>query len=165
MKTLKQLLEKMQVNANKCSNRTKEERARKGAYVDVICEIKSLLNYQMKIAYIAHPVGGDVSGNIEKIKAIGRQINKNEPNVVPFAPYFFDLFTLDDADFYERERGIRNDTELFNRGFIDEVRLYGNRLSAGMKFEILQALKLGIPVVPMTQKTEDQYKEFLKEKQ
>ena len=47
----------------------------------------------------------------------------------------------------ERERGIKNDTELLKSGFIDEIRLYGNRISEGMKHEIELAHKLGIPVV------------------
>lgn len=40
----------------------------------------------MKTAYIAHPVSGDVKGNVEKIIAIVRHINLTEPDIVPFVP-------------------------------------------------------------------------------
>ncbi len=104
----------------------------------------------MKIAYIAHPISGDIKGNIEKIKAIVREINLTELDVVPFAPYIVDCESLNDDITAERERGIKNDIELFNRKFIDEVRLYGGRISNGMKAEIKLAKTLGIPVVAKT---------------
>lgn len=101
----------------------------------------------MKIVYIAHPIGGDVAGNLERIRLIVRQINLTMPDVVPFAPYWLDCFALNDNDPHERERGIKNDNELFNRKFIDEVWLCGGRISAGMRAEKELAEKLGIPVV------------------
>ncbi len=104
----------------------------------------------MKIAYIAHPISGDIKGNIEKIKAIVREINLTEPDVVPFAPYIVDCESLNDDIPAERERGIKNDIELFNRKFIDEVRLYGAHISNGMKAEIKLAKALAIPVVNKT---------------
>ena len=104
----------------------------------------------MKIAYIAHPVSGDVKGNIEKIIAIVRAININEPNVVPFVPYLADLYALDDNIPEERARGIQNDIHLLKSGFINEVRLYGDRISNGMQAEIELAEEMNIPVVAMT---------------
>lgn len=111
----------------------------------------------MKIAYIAHPISGDIAGNLKKIEAIGREINLTEPDVVPFAPYFFDCHTLNDEIPKERERGIKNDIALMKKGFIDELRLYGNRISEGMKAEINLAHGLGILVIPMTNQTIHQY--------
>lgn len=107
----------------------------------------------MKIAYIAHPISGDINGNLNLIKKIGRKINLEEPGVVPFAHYFFDCYALNDDIPEERERGIKNDIALMKKGFIDEVRLYGNKISAGMKHEIDLALSLQIDVVPMTDET------------
>ena len=111
----------------------------------------------MKVAYIAHPIGGDVKGNLEKVKEIGRQININESDTVPFAPYFFDCHTLNDNIPEERESGIKNDIALIKAGFIDEVRLYGDRISTGMGHEINLAIQLGIEVKPMTEATKQQY--------
>jgi hypothetical protein len=101
----------------------------------------------MKVAYIAHPVGGDVPGNIEKILKIVKQINRDEPDVVPFVPYLADIMALDDSVPEERERGIRNDTHLLEAGFIDEVRLYGPTISTGMHNEIILATLVGIPKI------------------
>lgn len=100
----------------------------------------------MKIAYIAHPISGDIEGNLKKIRAINRTINLEEPDVVPFAPYYLDCVSLDDNVLEERERGIKNDIELMKRGFIDELRLYGDRISNGMLAEIKMALKFNVPV-------------------
>lgn len=104
----------------------------------------------MKIAYIAHPVGGNVQKNLASILKIVRDINLNEPDVVPFAPYWVDCHALDDRVQEERDRGIKNDQALFRAGFIDEVRLYGTHISRGMQAEIDLATRLGIPVRGMT---------------
>lgn len=107
----------------------------------------------MKIAYIAHQIGGDVKGNLKKIKQIARHINLTEPDTVPFAPYYLDCLALDDSNPEERERGIKNDHEFFKRRIFDELRLYGNRVSEGMKHEIALALMCQIRIVPMTYET------------
>ncbi len=111
----------------------------------------------MKIAYIAHPIRGALRGNLEKIREIGRKINLTEPNTVPFAPYYFDCYSLDDRVLKERKRGIKNDVCLIKRGFIDEVRLYGDRITPGMMAEINLAHDLKIPVIPMTTETKKLY--------
>jgi hypothetical protein len=108
----------------------------------------------MVVAYIAHPISGDIEGNIRKVKAILREINLTEPEVVPFAPYLVDLGVLDDSIPEERARGIKNDHEFFNRKFIDEIWLYGDRISSGMWEEIKLADKLAVKVVPKTQATQ-----------
>jgi len=112
----------------------------------------------MKIAYIAHPVGGDVKGNIKKIIAIARHINLTEPDVVPFVPYLIDLYSLDDNEPKERERGFKNIQALFDGGIIKEVRLYGNNISEGMGNEIWMAADRSIPVRPMTPETKAMFK-------
>lgn len=112
----------------------------------------------MKVVYIAHPISGNIKMNLIKIEVIGRRINQNEPNVVPFAPYYFGCNILDDDIKSERERGIKNNVALFKKGFIDELRLYGNRISSGMYHEIKLALELGIDIIPMTEETNKEYK-------
>lgn len=111
----------------------------------------------MKIVYIAHPIGGDVEGNLKKILAIVRQINLTEPDVVPFVPYFVDCHALNDGVPEERDRGIKNDREFFIRRVFDELRLYGDRISPGMSAEIDLAKEFGIAVVPMTEEIADKY--------
>ena len=109
----------------------------------------------MKIIYIAHPIGGDIKRNIQKVLEIIRGININIPEVVPFAHYVVDCYALDDSVPEERMRGIKNDIALFRAGFIDEVWLYGSRISEGMKAEIKLAKELNIPVISMSIGTMD----------
>ena len=111
----------------------------------------------MKVAYIAHPISGNIKDNLEKIAKIGREINLNEPDVIPFAHYFFDCYSLNDAIPEERARGIKNDVALFRKGFIDELRLYGDRISHGMAEEIKLAFELGINIIPMTAETKREF--------
>ena len=101
----------------------------------------------MKIAYIAHPISGDVPGNLEKIRQIVRRINLEEPRVVPFAPYWVDCHALVDTVPAERVRGIKNNYEYFRRGVIDELRVYGDKISPGIQGEIDAARKHNIPIV------------------
>lgn len=112
----------------------------------------------MKIVYIAHPIGGDVANNINKIYAIIREINLTNNDVVPFAHYLVDCECLDDDVPEERERGIKNDMELFSRKFIDELWLYGDRISNGMIAEIGVCEQLNIPVVFKSKALIEKYK-------
>lgn len=117
----------------------------------------------MKIVYIAHPVSNE-SFVKEKLAIIIRDINLKESDVVPFCPWFQDLYALDDNIPAERARGIRNDKALFTATFIHSIRLYGDRVSAGMIDEIKMANALQIKVVPMTLDTKVAYRELKKAK-
>ena len=112
----------------------------------------------MKIIYIAHPISGDIIGNLFEVRQIVRHINLTEPDVVPFAHYFVDCHALDDNIPEERQRGIENDIALLSAGFINEMWLYGDRISNGMRHEIELARKLGIPVIPKTSHTREELK-------
>ena len=101
----------------------------------------------MKIVFIAHPISGDVKGNLKEIIDIVRYINITYPDVVPFAPYWVDCHALNDDIPEERQRGIKNDTEYFNRKAFDELWVCGDIISTGMKNEIEFASKLGIPII------------------
>ena len=103
----------------------------------------------MKIVYIAHPIGGDVKNNLACLRKIIKEINLTEPDTVPFVPYYADVVSMDDNTPEERERGIKNDIAIIKSGVVQEMRLYGHRLSEGMKAEVMIASKLGIPIVPM----------------
>jgi hypothetical protein len=103
----------------------------------------------MKIAYICHPVAGDVSGNIQKILKIVRDINLSKPDVVPFVPYMADLLAMDDNKAAERERSIDNGKAILASGMVNELWVYGRRISAGMEAEIGIAAENCIPVIVM----------------
>lgn len=99
-----------------------------------------------KIIYLAHPIGGDVEGNIKRVLAIVRQLSI-ENEVIPFAPYIVDVQALDDSNPIERGIGFAHNMAMFERGIIDEVWLYGGRISNGMATEIKWAEYFGIKVV------------------
>ena len=101
----------------------------------------------MKIVFIAHPISGDVKGNLKKVIAIVRDINLHNKDVVPFAPYWVDCHALNDDIPEERQRGIRNDYEYFRRNVFDELWVYGDTISKGMKAEIETASMFNIPIV------------------
>lgn len=111
----------------------------------------------MKIVYIAHPVSGDIQGNINRITTIVRLIALEHKNILPFAPYVVDLLALDDNNPFERQRGIENDIELFKRKIMDEVWLYGDKISNGMLAEIKLAHSLGIKVIAKSEATKKLY--------
>lgn len=98
-----------------------------------------------KTVYPAHPIGGDVAANVQRIKGIVRAMHI-AGEVQPVAPFISDCDgILDDNNPEERAIGIAADTEYFLRGMIDEVWLFGTKISNGMRAEILLAWDLGIP--------------------
>jgi len=119
----------------------------------------------MKIVYIAHPISGSTLkyiDNLNKIKSICRAINLDHEDVVPFAPYWLDCHALDDDNPKERARGIKNDVALLERGFVDEVWLFGEVISKGMSNEIKIAFKKNIPIIPMSEGTKLGFKSYKK---
>lgn len=109
------------------------------------------------IVYIAHPIGGNVLANLMKVAAIVRTVNMNSESVVPFVPYFADCVALDDGNPAERKRGIENGLAVLTSGCVDEVWLYGDGISEGMRSEIEVARRNGIPVRPKTPQTKAAY--------
>lgn len=99
----------------------------------------------MKIVYIAHPISGDIEGNLAKIRKVVKSINLEYSHIVPFVPYYADVVSLDDTDSEQRARGIQNDHRLLP--LAQEVWLFGDwRKSSGCCVEVRLALDLGIPV-------------------
>ncbi len=105
---------------------------------------------KMKIVYIAHPIGGDIENNLADLRRIIRKINLEHPDIVPLAPYYADIVSLDDNVQSERERGIKNDNAVLSSGMFDELWLTGNKVSNGMKAEKALAEFLFIPVIDYT---------------
>lgn len=103
----------------------------------------------MKIAYIAHPISGDIESNLADLRRIVKKVNTEYPEVVPFVPYYVDIVSLDDNIPEERERGIKNDKAILMSGCVDELWVTGTRISTGMNHEIVLAKSLKIPVVDM----------------
>lgn len=102
--------------------------------------------------YVAHPIGGDVTRNMALVESECERIFKCMPHIQPLAPYLMALKFLDDGKPDDRLRGISYNREFFRSRFIDEVWLFGPRISAGMWQEIRWAREFGIPVIPMGSK-------------
>ena len=107
---------------------------------------------EKRIGYVAHPVSGDVMGNICAILGIlgDIQLNREEKEewkgLIPIAPYIPSLLYRDDNDPEQRELGIEENNYYFRRRFIDELILAGPRISDGMEEEIKLAVEYEIPV-------------------
>jgi len=102
----------------------------------------------MIVVYIAHPVSGDVDGNIDKIVGIVRDINLHSPGVIPFAPYITDLLALDDSNEDQRRIGMENNAEYFKRKAFDKLWLFSGedgKISSGMWSEAELAAENNIP--------------------
>jgi hypothetical protein len=114
-----------------------------------------------KFVYIAHPIGGSVAENLQKVKDIIRHINITMPDVLPLAHYVVECESLDDSVPEERQRGIINDIALLQAGFINEMWLYGPRISYGMKCEIEVAMANNISIFAKTTGTQTDLHEIL----
>jgi hypothetical protein len=105
-----------------------------------------------KIVYIAHPIGGDVENNLKQLRSIYTVLTlQNE--VIPFIPYYATVMSLDDNNPTARKWGFEHNEAIFNSGIIDEVWLFGPKISNGMQTEIEWAKKLNIPVVSVSEGT------------
>lgn len=106
------------------------------------------MHNKIKTVFIAHPISGDIKGNVARVLAICEKIHSKE--IIPVAPYLVSLQYLDDEIIEDRELGILANLECFRREYIDELWLYGDKISKGMKQEIKLARKLRIPIKAKT---------------
>lgn len=111
-----------------------------------------------KTVFIAHPITGDVPGNMRKVLEICEQVHRD--NVIPVAPYLVSLQYLNDDITEDRNLGIEANLESFHRSYVDELWLFGDRISKGMEEEILLSKKEGIPVIPKTEGTSRDFVRF-----
>lgn len=100
----------------------------------------------MKIVYIAHPISGDVEGNVKRVKQIMREIYSTHDNVHPIAPYLTCLEILNENNKEERQKGIDMQLQLIRSGAVQEVWVYGSVLSQGVIGEIEAAMLSATPV-------------------
>lgn len=97
-----------------------------------------------KVVFISHPLKGDVEGNINKVREICRELIL-DGKVIPLATHMLFPTFLDDDVHEERRTGLDGTLELLKRS--DEVWVYGDRISEGMKEEIELAKEIKIPIV------------------
>ena len=107
--------------------------------------LKELAAKTPKRVYIAHPISGNVQSNLDKVRIIYRRLALGG-EVIPVAPFFLACLALHDGIPSERMTGIAINRAYFEEGMIDELWIYGDRISPGVSKEIELADKLGIPV-------------------
>lgn len=112
---------------------------------------KRTVKRPVKTIFVAHPVSGDVKGNMKKVLKICAEMHTRE--IIPIAPYLVALQYLKDEVVEERKLGIAANHEHFYRGFVDEIWLYGDHISKGMIGEIKLARERNIPVIAKTKGT------------
>lgn len=96
-----------------------------------------------KIVYIAHPMSGDIPGNVRKVIDI---LAKETSDVCyPIAPYLATFAYLDDSKAIQRGLGMDMNEPYFSRKFVDELWVYG--WSNGTLVEMMWALHHGIPII------------------
>lgn len=96
------------------------------------------------IVYVAHPIGGDVDGNVASVLRLLGELHTD--TCTPIAPYLVCLRYLKDDDAAERAKGIAANAKYFERRFMDLVLLCGPKISSGMQGEVKLALNRGIPL-------------------
>ncbi len=109
-----------------------------------------------KTVFIAHPIAGNIENNIKKVLNICREVHTKK--IIPVAPYLVSLQYLNDEVIEDRSLGIEANLECFHRHYIDELWIFGDRISSGMKQEIKLANKLNIPIIPQTDEVKKDYK-------
>jgi hypothetical protein len=94
----------------------------------------------VRTSFISHPFSSDPIGNGTAVKRIARQIVSE--GRIPLAPQIYLPQFIDEAT--ARDLALKVCLELV--ALSDEVRVYGES-SEGMRLEIAEAHRLGIPVV------------------
>ena len=96
----------------------------------------------MTIVYVASPLAGDVSSNLEKARQYCRLVS--DKGCLPLAPHTIFTQFLDDGNAKERSLGIRMGLRLLKR--CDELWVFGSEITAGMKAEITVANEYKLPI-------------------
>lgn len=95
----------------------------------------------MRKVYICAPLGGDVTGNLDRAKEYAKYALKC--GAAPVVPHFYALI-LNDAEPEQRTLGVKAGQALL--WFCDEVWGFTETRSPGMEDELALARQLNIPV-------------------
>jgi len=106
--------------------------------------------FVMKLIYLAHPVAGDVPGNIARAKDWYRWCNSLDLDIAVIAPWIhgIELLLEDDADPVVRSRALERCVCAVRK--CDELWLVGPRISTGMQLESDAARNAGVRVRDFT---------------
>lgn len=105
----------------------------------------------MKLVYVASPLAGDTDKNIQK--ALKYCSFVSSCGEVPLAPHTIFTRFLDDENKEQRKQGIKMGFVLLEK--CEELWVFGNIISTGMKAEITVAKRLNIPIRYFTESCEE----------
>lgn len=97
------------------------------------------------VFYVAHPVAGDVPGNIARVLRWHRWLTEAHPYRLYTIPWLPDVLAFDDANPAERAAGMERNMLHLRR--CDGIALVGGRVSSGMQAELDAATALGLDCV------------------
>jgi len=98
--------------------------------------------------YLAHPVSGDVPGNLARTRRWIRWIYDHFPDVAVVADWILTCEVLDDSNPIHRARGLGMDKAVI--ALCDEFWMVGGRVSTGMGIEKEAAERSNLRVVDLT---------------
>ena len=97
---------------------------------------------QGKVVFIAHPLRGDVEGNLKEVERYIRFAIR--VGHYPCCPWYAMVRALDESNDKHRELGLEVNFRILAR--CDELWACGHKISKGMKEEIDKAISWRIPV-------------------
>lgn len=103
---------------------------------------------KLSTAYVAHPLSGDLVGNVTRVRMWLRFLLEAEPDVAFGCPWLPYVEVLDDGVPAHRARGLR-DCLAFVPKF-DGIVLVGGKISSGMRLELDVAETAGLWVADLT---------------
>jgi len=102
----------------------------------------------VKVIYMAHPVSGDVEGNLAKARIWYKWICDNYPEVAVVASWIVDCEVYDNGSSEQYDISLKRDQAIVSR--CDEIWLCGARVSNGMNLEAYAAIAAGKIVRDLT---------------
>ena len=97
-----------------------------------------------ELVYMAHPVAGDVPGNIASAKRWLRTLQDSYPNKDFIAPWIIDVEIYDDSNPLYREAGLLRCERVIR--MCDSLVLTSDKISSGMRREWQLALVLELNI-------------------
>ena len=113
----------------------------------------------MKTVLISHPISGDIDANVRSVLDIC-ELAHREHEVMPVAPYLVALRYIDGKVHEDRELAIEANYECFRRKYIDELWIYGDHISVGVKGQIELAKQYDIKIIAKSNAVEAALKEW-----
>lgn len=104
------------------------------------------------VAWLCHPLSGDVPGNIARAKRWLGWLLRTFPQIDFAADWILWCEVLDDSNEVERQRGLNFCEVMIHR--CDAIWLVGGAISSGMQREMDAALAALIPIVDLTNLTD-----------